>query len=376
MNDTQSLVSSIAYKNDRFPDVPIANTNSENFGDWDNGVSVTVDGAYINMPDEGNIHGITNNRIPYYDEAHATAIMGATFFSPNRLMPSAGMLGSLPVNIPSVNLATGAISAPGVPFRTLLFRPQSNHPGSTNSPPADHLLTDLFWMPVVEPYAISEPFSTAGKINMNYEIAPFGSFITRSTGVVSLLRSERILAIPDARAGVYKNSAGIKSLPSWNSARLAIDAQETLSQFRSVFAGGDLFRSPSQIMSLHLVPQGQTVAGMPNFWSSHRLTGDNSRERPYTNLLGRLTTKSNVYTVHYKVQALKPTPASSTAGTWDETRDRVLSEQRGSTTLERYINPNDPTIIDYATATFPLSAGQDLGAKYKWRVLSNTSFAP
>ncbi len=37
---------------------------------------------------------------------------------------------------------------------------------------ADYLLLDLFSMPVVEPYPISEPLSTAGRINMNYQIVP------------------------------------------------------------------------------------------------------------------------------------------------------------------------------------------------------------
>ena len=45
------------------------------------------------------------------------------------------------------------------------------HPGGENPP--DHLFLDLFWMQVVEPYAISEPFSTAGKVNLNYQMLPF-----------------------------------------------------------------------------------------------------------------------------------------------------------------------------------------------------------
>ncbi len=63
--------------------------------------------------------------------------------------------------------------------------------------PKDHLLLDLFTMPVVEPYAISEPFSTAGKINMNYQIVPF-TYIDRSTGVKAVLNSELIARVPKA----------------------------------------------------------------------------------------------------------------------------------------------------------------------------------
>ena len=45
---------------------------------------------------------------------------------------------------------------------------------------------DLFWMPEVEPYAISDCFSTAGKINMNYQIVPF-TYITRNTALYCLI---------------------------------------------------------------------------------------------------------------------------------------------------------------------------------------------
>ena len=41
---------------------------------------------------------------------------------------------------------------------------------------------DLFTMPVVEPYAISDPFSTDGKVNLNYQIMPFG-YLKRSTAL-------------------------------------------------------------------------------------------------------------------------------------------------------------------------------------------------
>ena len=58
----------------------------------------------------------------------------------------------------------------GRPWQTLLFRPAAEpvatpHPGSL--PPHDHYLLDFFHMPIVEPYAISEPFSTAGKVNLD-----------------------------------------------------------------------------------------------------------------------------------------------------------------------------------------------------------------
>ena len=96
------------------------------------------------------------------------------------------------------------------------------------------------------------------------------------------------------------------------------------------------------------------------------LTGDNSRERPYTVLLARLTTKSNTFQVHYRAQIIKQAPVSPSDPTrrrmdqeyrtFDSDVDGVTAEYRGSTTLERYIDPNealnepDPTkrLPDYA----------------------------
>jgi uncharacterized protein (TIGR02600 family) len=251
-----------------------------------------------------------------------------------------------------------------------LLRPQIGHPGAADPP--DHLWTDLFWMPVVEPYAISEPFSTAGKINMNYAIEPF-RYIERKTAMAALLRAEKIPAIATSNAPTYKSS--LIATPTTTPTRLDLDIAETLKQWDAKFSGNEVFVSSTQLCDMHLVPQGQNVAGMPAFWTTHGLTGDNSRERPYTNLLGRLTTKSNTYTVHYRVQALKQ-PPNSKAGEWDETRGVVTGEYRGSTTIERYITPKDTTIPDYAAAASLSATPSDLGTFYKWRTLNTRQFAP
>lgn len=377
------------------PDVAIDHPNSVDNGDWDNGIGVSPDGPYANLPDGGNARGLYKENkeiVPYF----ATNMTGGyvqeegllyandpagdgstskpyyslspvfTFFSPNRQIPSAGMFGSLPTGM---NPANPSLEQP---YQTLLFRPQSSHPGAVA--PKDHLWTDLFWMPVVEPYAISEPFSTAGKINLNYEILPF-RHITRSTALVGLLRSERVPLIPLALAKTYKTVLSTNPPPDPSSpTRPLIDIPKTLAQFQTIFDANDIFRSASQICDLRLVPFGKDLAEVsnPTFWkTTYGLTGDNSRERPYTNLLGRLTTKSNTFTVHYRVQSLKQNP-SSTPGTWNEQKDRVLAETRGATLIERYINPNDRAIPDYPTAANP----ESLGSFYKWRVVNTRIFAP
>ncbi|MDD5350487.1 MAG: Verru_Chthon cassette protein A, partial [Chthoniobacteraceae bacterium] len=342
-------------------------------GDWDNGPSSIRDGPYINKPDEGDKGGDT----PYsWKGRDWMSALTASLFTPNRQIPSAVMFGSL---------STGVMA--NRPWQTLLFHPDPSglHPGSKDRKgdgssgvgmPADHLWLDLFNMPVVEPYAISEPLSTAGRINMNYQIAPF-TYLTRETGVRAVLKSEKVIAIADSQAGSYKLTYG-----STSSVRLGVNADETLKGFAARFTAKELFRSASEICTLPIVPTGATYDKLAdtniasNYWttttSGHRLTGDNSRERPYATIYPRLTTKSNTFTVHVRVQVLKKsvrTPAAS----WDEGKDSIASEYRGSQTIERYVDPNDAKIPDFAD---PSHASDSLNHFYQLRVLSTRRFTP
>jgi uncharacterized protein (TIGR02600 family) len=366
-------------------------------GDFDNNIAWWIDGPSINRPDEGDSGG-AGNYLPYFSDHNTyrsdTAALGATYFTPNRIMPSPGMFGSLP---------TGVMS--NIPWQTLLFRPQpvvsgsaANYYAHTEAAvPAysdagynayttlpDHLFLDLFWMPIVEPYAISDSFSTAGKINMNYQIEPF-SYIDRNTSLVCLLKNERIPAVPDTADWYYKGQALGYSLPMTNF-RLSINPAEsggTLRQFLARFNAGDIFRSASEICDIFLVPNSTTGAtgtfandaAATSFWATHRLTGDNSRERPYTNLYERLTTKSNTFTIHMRVQSLKQSPASRAAGIWVEGADTIEGEYRGSSLIERYLDPNS-TPPDYATNTATPGTAGNLDSNYKFRIVRTTQFVP
>jgi uncharacterized protein (TIGR02600 family) len=351
----------------------------QNYGDFDNGMAYERDGSYTNKPDEGNIYNVGDptSNTPYFTDAHHQTPIGPSYFSPNRMMPGPGMFGSLPRSLWSGNTADhGNAAGNSAPWQTLLFRPQSGHPGAgdANKPP-DHLWLDFFWMPVVEPYAISEPFSTAGKINMNYAIEPF-AYIRRATGMVGLLRSQKMMVIPRDESETYKRVANLAAGINQSEFRKKIDTHETLTQFEEKFAAGEVFVSPSQICKIELIPEGNSHPLPANFWShtgTNAVTGDNTREKPYTDLQGRLTTKSNTYTVHYRVQALRKAPGSNPA-VWNESSDRVVGEYRGSTTIERYITPKDERIPDYATAF--ASNPPDLGHFYKWRVINTRQFAP
>ena len=352
--------------------------------DWDTSmVGEIQDGAYINKADDGDFQGFNQGgfNLPYFNYGVSTSgtslANSSTFLTPNRIMPSPGMFGSLPTGVKR-----------GLPWQTLLFRPamQANgqvHPnagvlanGLSYTTPPDHLIMDLFWTPVVQPYAISDPFSTAGKINLNYQIAPF-TYIDRSTPLVCLMKSEKLVAVPTA-------DSGYKGYGNQHIYRLPLDTTESgsLRQFKERFSQGEIFRSASEICDIFLkpktdatgavVPTWSNDAAAVTFWSNNLLTGDNMREKPYTNLYPRLTTKSNTYTVHFRVQTLQKVPGTS-AVTWVEGKDKVTGEYRGSSLIERYIDPADPSLADFAD---PANSNKTLDAYYKFRVVSTKRFDP
>jgi len=360
-------------------------------GDWTSSMGASSDSAGIDLPDFFSGKAATHfGGGQSAGQESGTMVNYSTFYAPNRTMPSAIMFGSLPTGVWRGN-----------PWQTLLFCPNSaatisgaTHPGSVNPP--DHLLLDLFKMPVVEPYAISDPFSTAGKINLNFRLAPF-NHISRKTGLYALLKTARLYAVPEADVSLYKypgeyslsatNTSVITSPAnptSPNEYRLRIDPAETTAAFDTKFASGDIFRSATQLCEMFLYPVGTSYdasgSNIRNFWSTRRLTGDNMRENPYRDLYGRVTTQSNTYTVHYTVQALKKAPGGS-ADVWREGTDKVIGEYRGSTSIERYIDPEDTWLKtsppDFATApTSSPNATNRLDSLYRIRTLSSRRFAP
>jgi hypothetical protein len=159
-----------------------------------------------------------------------------------------------------------------------------------------------------------------------------------------------------------------------------------LEQFKQRFNNSDgtglyAFRTAAEICDIHIIPDDATPdtssrtaldSSMASYWASHALTGDNSRERIYTTVYPRLTTKSNTYTVYFRAQALKKRVGSDPM-VWDDTKDIVTGDYRGSTTLERYIDPSNTTIPDYAANP---DATPTLNSLYKWRLREHRQFAP
>jgi len=352
-------------------------------GDWDNDYGSQTDGPLLNYPDTGTIGVSATTSIPY-DATFSVGITGtlnaAAFvggYSPNRQMYSPFQFGSLPSRVMARD-----------PWETLLFCPnpaagRANHRGY-NIAPKDYLLGDLFWMPIVDPYPISESFSTAGKINLNSAIAPF-NYITRKTGLWALLKSSRITAVSSTNN--YKQTFS-KALSPGISYVYPIDVAETLKGADDYVTANGMFKSPTEIAEIFLVPSNQSLifsgistreTGMNTWWGSYQCTGDNTREQPYAYLLPRLTTKSNTYTVHYRVQTLKKIKNDPNQNQWVEGRDQVVSEFRGSATIERYIDPNDPALSSVDFASLPataLTSGSSLANYYRWRTVQQKQFIP
>lgn len=322
-------------------------------GDWDNGPYGFKDGAYINKPDD--YYG--SNQGDWYESQTNT---------PNRQVSSGVVFGSLPVNIHPQNPE---------PWRTLLFCPNPaaglNHPArkDTGRKVRDHLFLDFFTMPVVEPYAISEPLSTIGKVNLNYQLAPF-SYITRATALHGVLKSTRIMAVP---------TSGPSGL-----LRKAINPEETLKGFEERFndPARGMFRSASEICEMFLVPaltvpaapgSGVKLTDMKTWWDGYKLTGDNAREQPYGQIYARTAVRSNTFTIHMRVQTLRKKPGSANDyEVWREGVDAVTGEYRGSSTIERYVDfGGSQAMPDFAT-----NPNATLDSYYKFRVVQTKRFNP
>jgi hypothetical protein len=118
---------------------------------------------------------------------------------------------------------------------------------------------------------------------------------------------------------------------------------------------------------------------MEDFWSRHTGTTDDVKERPYTQVYSRLTTRSNSYTVHYRVQVLQKARGSNPTR-FDRNRDSIVSDQRGSFLVERFIDPTDTAILDYAAALSAnpssVSTIRKLDAEARFRVVSGRRFQP
>ena len=328
-------------------------------------------GAYINKADEGEDgvpgHTEENPLTPYFDFGDSFNFAGVSlaYHVPHRMAPSPVAFGSLPSAVQT-----------NAPWTCLLFRPNVSDPvryphlgeagnglrfeanrktledfqvpqmaSITNDPTLapDHLWLDYFWMPTVEPAHVSTPFATQGKVNLNYQLFPF-THIKRATAMHAVLKAEEILAIPTTAGQTYKSHS---DNPNW---RHRIDARETLKAFDEKFARGEAFMTPSEICEVFLIPEGEMWdsqhTGIRAFWDAHRLSGDNTLERPYAGLYGRVTTQSNVFRLHYRIQEIAKGPRTA-PDQFEEGQDAIASDYQSSKILERVLSPLHPDLPSY-----------------------------
>ena len=438
-SSTSSYLSSSSYgKPSLYPIVPRGLTTTQVKltgldgslypGDWDTGPGKQPDGPYINKPEEtnaGNVGGSYSLGSSQYTNLEPEE-QGITY-SPNRQISSAVSFGSLSTGVDptrttaGTTISNGSQASGGIrPWQTLLFCPNPaagiQHPGmgtpvtvsstytANSSPqpppykvPPDSAFLDFFTMPIVEPYAISEPFSSAGKINMNYQIVPF-TYLTRDTAIRSVLKSDRVMAFPTTDTDITGGSPCYKVAgTSPSEYRYTINSDEltgTLAGFEQRFKTGDIFRSASEICGIYLVPQNKVTAtggageslstaaaGNPTYdtmstwWNTYKLTGDNVREQPYGYIYPRLTTKSNSYTVHVWTQTLKKAPTTNAAA-FVSGQDQITSEYRGSYILQRYLDPNSDSLISTDGTTPTEVNPNSMVGPYKFRVVATKKFAP
>ena len=366
-------------------------------GDFDTGIGSLPDGPFLNKADEGNLafrqiyrnlDGTISHYLyptPYFTWSFEEAF--DTFFSPNRQTPSPVVFGSL-------------LSGRSANWQTLCFSPNpagANHPGRVE--PKDYLWLDLFTMPVVEPYAISEPFSTAGKINLNYPIVPF-VHIKRSTGLRAALQPVRVTAMPVSDVLTFKSGQKGKPVDGVNY-RYLVDRDQTVQAFDEFFDeyktdhSKGFIKVGAQICDFYLYPRQERKplvaksktekgdARIKQWWVKNALTGDNLREKPYADLYPRITTKSNTFCVHVRAQALRQSAASDAKKaevhyrTWDEKRDRVIGEYRGASIIERYVDPQDERFNLANPGPGKIRPDiESIDPAYRFRVLNTKRFDP
>src|SRR4029450_3420641 len=146
-----------------------------------------------------------------------------------------------------------------------------------------------------------------------YVIAPFGyakgqggnnpgttnprSYLRRDTGLRGILKSTFIMAVSKSQA-----DGGHTENPQSQTTRFRypIDLNRTIEAMETRLKSSDgdypLFRSASEICTVDLYPQELSIGtNWATFWQNGgALTGDNMRERPYSHIYPRVTTKSNV----------------------------------------------------------------------------------
>jgi hypothetical protein len=127
------LVKTAPYEDGRIPDLPPSDAwaaVANSYGDFDNGIGNSRDGAYVNKPDEGNFHAgnFTRHsstkfyRSGYFYEPwrNSDDWRSGVYMTPNRMVSSPVMFGSLPTGVwPGGAVNSSALTGSGVSFHVM-----------------------------------------------------------------------------------------------------------------------------------------------------------------------------------------------------------------------------------------------------------------
>ena len=174
--------------------------------------------------------------------ADGTATTDGLAVADNRsFFTNGGPLGNAPTTNPAdANVALGDELAARTPTS-----------GPATPPPALPPVLNLFAIPVVEPSAISEPLSTAGKININGPLAPFSTASPAKTEVTA----EREL-----HRRIQRESLGRDEIAKGREALKANDNEAAFSHYKNAAASTP--DAPATAASREDAKRGLTEAGL------------------------------------------------------------------------------------------------------------------
>ncbi len=214
---------------------------------------------------------------------------------------------------------------------------------------------------------------------MNHLIVPF-TYINRDTGLRAAMKSQMVTVIPSPGTSFYKTYQNPNGTPTGGNKPANIDVHSPWMPTRSLAVCHTVRQRGHlslRLRNLQHRPRTRTPLRSGTAEHAHQhgcllellsLTGDNVRERPYTNLYSLLTTKSNTYTVHYRVQSLKQTPGGDYS-TWREDRDTVL----GRPVARRLLNAISIPPTASRTTPQPSPAVRSLRASPSAIIISSAS---
>jgi len=200
-----------------------------------------------------------------------------------------------------------------------------------------------------------------------------------------------------AQTWFWKDDSSASGRKFWHR---QIDLEATMKLFDERFESGFSFISPAQICEMYLLPKKADAtdtlvptqwpdkmtdliktgnqSGILKFWEDHAITGENLKERPYTNIYPRLTTRSNTYQVFMRAQVIRKA-RSSDPSKFEADKDQIGAEYRGSAVIERYLDLHDDQLdpssgLDYATGD--ITSKPTLDDLHRFRVIAQKRFDP